>query len=59
MERLNVGFGLAQTLDAVAGLPLTALLQDLNALETLENVAFNLDAAGGFKAGMLGHKDGD
>jgi hypothetical protein len=46
-------------LDAVAGLPLAALLEESDALEALEDIAFDDDAAaGGFETGMLGHKEG-
>jgi hypothetical protein len=56
---LNVGFGLAETLDAVAGLPLAALLEQGHALEALEDIAFDDEtAAGGLETGMLGHKSG-
>jgi hypothetical protein len=56
---LDVGLGLAETLDAVAVLPLAALLEESDALEALEDIAFDDDAtAGGFETGMLGHKEG-
>jgi hypothetical protein len=59
MDDLDVGFGLAETLDAVAFLPLAALLEQGNALEALQDIAFDDDAtAGGFETGMLGHKEG-
>jgi hypothetical protein len=38
---LDVGLGLAQTLDAVAGLPLAAFLQQVDPLEAFEDVALN------------------
>jgi hypothetical protein len=40
-NRLDVGLGLAQTLHAIAGLPLAPLPEQVNALEALEDVAFN------------------
>ena len=56
-DGLGVGLGLAETLDAVAGLPLAALLQQGHALEALEDIAFDDEtAAGGLETGMLGHK---
>jgi hypothetical protein len=57
VDGLDVGLGLAETLDAVARLPLAALLQERHALEALQDVTFLDDtAAGGFETGMLGHK---
>jgi hypothetical protein len=57
IDGLDVGFGLAETLDAVAGLPLTALLQERDALEALKDVTFDDEtAAGSFEGRMLGHK---
>jgi len=38
---LDVGFGLTQTLDTIAGLPLTTLLEQIDALEALQDVALN------------------
>jgi hypothetical protein len=52
---LNVGLGLAQTLDAIAFLPLAALLEQGHALEALENIAFNDETAAGFETVVLGH----
>jgi hypothetical protein len=37
----DVGFGLAEALDAIARLPLAAFLEDFDALEPLQDVAFN------------------
>jgi hypothetical protein len=55
---LDVGFGLAETLDAIARFPLAALLEQGDALEALEDIAFYDDAAaGGLETGMLGHKE--
>jgi hypothetical protein len=45
---LRVGLRLAQTRDAVAGLPLAAFLEKFGALETLEDIA--LAAKGGRRA---------
>jgi hypothetical protein len=52
---LDVGLGLAETEDAVAFLPLAALLEGGHALEALEDVAFDYDAFGTLEAGVLGH----
>src|SRR5665213_2440500 len=51
----DVGLGLAQTLDAVAFLPLTALLQDVEAFKTLQDIAFANDTVGALEAFVLGH----
>lgn len=40
-NRLDVRLGLAETLNAIAGFPLTALLEEVNPFETLQYVAFN------------------
>jgi hypothetical protein len=50
---LDVGLGLAQTLNAIAGFPLTALLEDIDALEALEDIAFNDDTGGALEAFVL------
>lgn len=56
---LNVGFGLTETKDAVAFLPLAALLEQSHALKALEDVTFDDKAAAdGLETGMLGHKEG-
>jgi hypothetical protein len=55
-NRLNVGLGLAETLDAVADFPLAALLEEGHALEALEDIAFNDEAAGALETVVLGHK---
>ena len=52
---LDVGLGLAETGDAVAFFPLATLFQDGDALEALEDVAFDDDAGGTLEAFMLGH----
>ena len=59
-DGLDVSFGLAETLDAVAGLPLAALLEQGHALEALEDIAFNDEAAAaaGLETVVLGHKEG-
>jgi len=49
----DVGFGLAQTLHAVAGFPLAALLQDVDALEALEDVAFDDEAGSALETFVL------
>jgi hypothetical protein len=53
--RSNVGLGLAQTLYAVACFPLAALSQQFDALETLEDIAFNYEAGRALEAFVLGH----
>jgi hypothetical protein len=57
LERVNngldVGLGLAQALDAVARFPLAALFEEIDALETLQDVAFDDDAAGTLETLML------
>ncbi len=50
---LDVGLGLAETGDAVAFFPLATLFQDGDALEALEDVAFDDDAGGTLEAFML------
>ena len=58
-ESLDFGLGLAETGDAIASFPLTALLEQVDALEALQDVAFDDEtAAGGLETGMLGHKSG-
>jgi hypothetical protein len=49
----NLGTGLAQTLNAIARAPLTALAEELNAFETLEDVAFNYDSLGTLETFVL------
>ena len=51
----DVGLGLAQTLHAIAFLPLVALLQDLDALEALEDVTFDDEARGALETFVLRH----
>lgn len=43
---LDVGLGLAEALDAVARFPLAALLEKIDALETLQDIALNDEAVG-------------
>src|ERR1017187_2695116 len=47
--------GFLQADDALALLPLAALLEQFNALETLEHIALHGDAFGGLQAVVLGH----
>jgi hypothetical protein len=54
--RLNVGLGLGQIHYATALFPLAALFEQVDALETFEDVALGCDGAGGTEAAMLGHK---
>jgi hypothetical protein len=58
LKRLDVGLGLAQALDAVARLPLTALFKDINAFESFQNIAFDDEAVAGLETVVLGHKEG-
>ena len=50
---LDVGLGFAQTLDAIAFLPLSAFLEDFDAFKTLQNVALDDDTAGALEAFVL------
>jgi hypothetical protein len=52
-QRLNLRLGLAQTRDAVAILPLTAFLEDFDALKALHDVAFTAQGGSGAQAAML------
>lgn len=52
---LDVGKGLPQTDHAVAFFPGSTLFQQFNALEALEDVTFDDEAAGTLEALMLGH----
>jgi hypothetical protein len=49
----DVGLGLAETLDAIARFPLTALFQQVDTLEALEDVAFDDDSGGTLKTFVL------
>jgi hypothetical protein len=49
----DVGLGLAEAVDAVARLPLVALAQDFDALEALEDVAFDDEAGDALEAFVL------
>jgi hypothetical protein len=53
---LSVGLGLRQVHHAATLFPLSALFEQINALETFQNVALGRNGAGGTKAAMLGHK---
>jgi hypothetical protein len=53
--RSNVGLRLAQALHAIAGLPLAAFLEEIDAFEALQDVALNDDAAGALETLVLGH----
>ena len=53
---LRVRLGLGQTDDLAAVFPLTAFLEQLDALETLQDVAFSDNGASSSKTAMLGHK---
>jgi hypothetical protein len=51
--RLDVGLGLAKTGDAITGFPLATLPEQVNALEALEDVAFNDEAVGALETFVL------
>jgi hypothetical protein len=51
--RLDVRRGFAETLDAIAFLPLTSLAKELNAFEALEHVAFNYESLRTLEAFVL------
>jgi hypothetical protein len=51
----DVGLGLAETLHAIAGLPLTALLEQIDALEALQDVALDDETRGTLEAFVLRH----
>jgi hypothetical protein len=53
MRGSNVGLGLAEALHAVADLPLAALLEQIDALEALQDVAFDDEAGGALEAFVL------
>ncbi len=53
---LDVGLGLRQVHHATAFFPLTALFEQIDALETFQNVALGCNGTGGTEAAMLGHK---
>ena len=55
-ERLDVRLGLGKADYLGAFLPLTALLQQFHALETLQNVAFCSNGACAFETTMLRHR---
>jgi hypothetical protein len=50
---LDVGLGLAEALHAVTGFPLAALLEQIDAFEALQDVAFNDEAGGALEAFVL------
>ena len=50
---LDVGLGFAKTLNAIAGFPLTALLEKINAFEAFEDVALNDETGGALEAFVL------
>ena len=49
----DVGLGLAQALNAVARFPLAAFFEQLDAFETLQNVALNDEAVDTLEAFVL------
>jgi len=50
---LSFAFGLAQAGNAVAGFPLTAFLEQFQALKALEHVSFTAQGGGGAQTPML------
>jgi hypothetical protein len=50
---LDVGLGLAQTLHAIASFPLATLFEQIDAFETLQNVALNDKTADTLEAFVL------
>ena len=50
---LDVGLGLTQTLHAIACFPLTAFFEQIDAFETLQNVALNYETADTLEAFVL------
>jgi hypothetical protein len=50
---LDVRLGLAETHHAIAFFPLRTLLEDLDAFETLQDVAFNDETTGTLEAFVL------
>jgi hypothetical protein len=52
---LNVGLCFAKALDAIAGLPLTALFQQVHAFKAFEDVAFDDEAGGALETFVLRH----
>lgn len=52
---LDWGLGLAETGDAIARFPVTGLLEDLDALVALQDVAFSSKCAGSAKTAVLCH----
>src|SRR6266404_2501262 len=56
LVRLDIRLGLRKAENFCAFLKLAALLQKLDALETLQDVPFRRDGAGSFETAMLRHK---
>ncbi len=54
-KRSDVRLGLAEALNAVARFPLAALFKQIEALETLQDVALDDDTAGTLEAFVLRH----
>ena len=52
---LDVRLSLRQAEDFLARFPLVALLEQLDALETLQDVSLRCDRAGAFETAMLRH----
>jgi len=55
MEGSGFGLGFGQTDYTLPGAELTALLEQFNALISLQHAAFGSNGAASFKAGMLAH----
>ncbi len=54
-KSLGLGLGLLKTQATATFLPLPALLEEVNALKTLENIALGGDLAGTLKRCVLAH----
>jgi hypothetical protein len=52
-DGLDVGLGLAEALNAIAGFPLAALFEEVDAFETLQNVTLNNETGGALEAFVL------
>jgi hypothetical protein len=51
--RLDVWLGLAETLNAIARFPLAPFLEEINAFEAFQDVAFNDETGGALEAFVL------
>jgi hypothetical protein len=53
LDGLDVGLGFAETENAITRFPLAALLEEIDALEALQDVALDHDAAGTLETFVL------